>query len=271
MDNLIYQYLDPDFNPENTGEYTLLVKVDGDQLTFAITDKHKLLLLSGKIDLNLVSEPATENDLFSKEYSRCVVGLPFTGFTLVPASLFNPENVADFARFLDVKPTDRVFSQPLDADNQVVFKTDENQVSIIAGKFGARDMIFAPKGWITAVAATEPFHQNLYLNVNAAQVEILNFRDNKLRFYNRFAFESPDELAYYASLVVHELKLQPNDGTLILSGDVNADDDHFKRLADFFGKVEIDTLQPIGLPKEIAAHSILSLTALSLCGSLAVH
>src|ERR1700742_1469135 len=106
MDNLSYQYLDPDFNPENTGEYTLLVKVDAEQLLFAVTDQHKLLLLSDKVDLKLVNEPTGENDLFSKEYGRRVVGLPFTGFTLVPASLFDPEHVADFARFLDVKPAD---------------------------------------------------------------------------------------------------------------------------------------------------------------------
>ena len=84
--------------------------------------------------------------MLSADYSKHIVGIPYTGFTVVPASLFNPEKVADFARFLDVKRDEKVFSQQLDADNQVIFKADNSLVNLVAEKFGVNNIVFAPKG-----------------------------------------------------------------------------------------------------------------------------
>ncbi|HVV54126.1 MAG TPA: DUF3822 family protein, partial [Mucilaginibacter sp.] len=196
-----------------------------------------------------------------------IIGLPFTGFTFVPLSLFNPDKIADFARFLDVKPGEKIFSQPMDEDNQVIFKVDADIASAIDGKFILRDIVFSPKGWITAAADDNPADTGLYLNITGNRVGILNFRDGKLRFFNRFEFETADELAYYAAFVTGELKQQPQDITVVVSGDVLTGDENMKRLSEFFGKVELNQLQPVALPDQAPPHTVLSLTALSLCGS----
>lgn len=267
MDNRNYQYLDHNFDPAQTGDYTLLVRADADNFSFAITDANKLLLLSDQVDLSVLNEPAGENDLLFKNYKQQIIGVSNTGFTLIPASIFNPEKVADFARFLNVKPTEKVFSQPLDTDNQVLFKVKGDFVNILTEKFNTKDVVFGARGWIKAVAGDGPANQYLYLNVTGNLVEILNFRDGKLRFYNNFEFMNGDELAYFSTVVASELQLPDEAVTLVLSGDINPDDQNGSRLAKFFRRVELNATCPVKLPKQLSPNSLLYLTALNLCGS----
>jgi hypothetical protein len=269
MDNLNYQFLDHDFSPAKAGEYTLLVLADDEQFSFAAISGNTLLALSTRLDWSALAEPVAENNLLTLNYGQRIIGLHGSGFTLVPVSVFNPDKAADFARFLDVKDTDKIFSQPLDAENQVIFKIAEKTLAAIDGKFDLNDVVFAPKGWIRATAGGNPTNDNLYLDISGDRVEILNFNDGKLRFYNSFGFENEDELAYFTSLVADELQLPACN--LVLSGDFNADEVKKGRLSQFFGSIEINKLKPVKLPAKFAPHPVLTLTALSLCGSSAEH
>jgi len=271
MDNRNYQYLDHDFDPAKAGNYTLLVQVGGSSFSFAVTDGSKVLVLAEGLDVSQLGESSGEDDLLFKNYRQTIIGLPDTGFTFVPVSLFNPGKVADFARFLDVKPTEKVFSQPLDAENQVIFKINGDLVNIITERFDVKDIVFAANGWIKAVATEGPPNQYLYLNIGGDKVDILNSRDGKLRFYNSFGFQNEDELAYFTSMVAGELQLPAEAITLVLSGDISTDDQNGSRLAKFFNRVELNSVTPVKLPKQFPSHSLLYLTALSLCGSSAEY
>jgi len=128
---------------------------------------------------------------------------------------------------------------------------------------------FSPqKRWIKAIANSNPPDSNLYLEIGKDTIHFLCFSSGKLRFYNAFEFKNEDDLAYFTSFVAEELRLDPQHTTLILSGDVNADDNYMKRLGDFYPKIEINGLKILELPGHIPSHKLLALTALSLCGSL---
>src|SRR5581483_9733958 len=145
------------------------------------------------LHVNELSNKSSEDNLLLKSYGKCIIGVSGNGFTFVPLTVFNPEKVTDFARFLDVKTTEKVFSQPLDPDNQVIFKVNEDLVNAVSKNFDVKDIVFGPKGWVKAIANENPTDQNLYLNISGDQVDILNFKDGKLRFYNRFGFQNEDE------------------------------------------------------------------------------
>src|SRR5438270_523676 len=117
MSNRNYQYLDSDIDPHKAADHTLLVQAGADSFSFAVTDGKRLLLLSGDRSLDELNGPPGDDDLLFRNYSRRIIGVAPTGFTLVPASVFDPGKVADLARFLDVKPNEKIFSQPLDAEN----------------------------------------------------------------------------------------------------------------------------------------------------------
>lgn len=254
-------------NTDQHAGYTLLIRIGLHSFSYAVAGQGRLVVLKENLDLTELSEPSDSNKMLIAEYKQYIVGVPYTGFTLVPASLFNPEKVADFARFLDVKRDEKVFSQVLDADNQVIFKASTALVDLVAEKFGINSIVFAPKGWIKLTAYNSPADNQIFVNVEGDKAEFLNFKEGKLRFYNSFDFMVADELAYYATLVANELQLQPADVTIVLSGGITPDDENGMRLDRFFGKLELNTMSSLSLPEKTMPHDILPLTALSLCGS----
>jgi hypothetical protein len=269
MSNRNYHYRDPEFKPEQTAGYALLVQVEPGSFSYAITGNKKLLALETGVGLDELENPSDNRKFLLHGYNQHIIALPQLGFTFVPTSLFAPDKVADIARFLDVQHDEKVYSQPLDADNQVIFKTNQHSTAIPKKVNSA--FVFPAKGWILAVAHTNPNAQSLYLNIANEHVEILNFREGKLRFYNTFEFRNSDELVYFTSLVAQELGLQNKDITLVVSGEVTPDDNSMKRLAEFFGEVELNSQTLVSLPEEIPSYSVLYLTALSLCGSSEAH
>jgi hypothetical protein len=71
--------------------------------------------------------------------------------------------------------------------------------------FANETIVYRAKGWITAVANNYPTSTDLYLNIENGTVEILNFTDNRLRFYNLFPYKNHEELAYFSAFVADEL------------------------------------------------------------------
>lgn len=191
--------------------------------------------------------------------------MPATGLTLVPKSLFSEDHIADFARFLDVRDTEKVLSHKIDDQNMIVYKTGAKLVDLVE-KLSLRNTTYTAEGWVKAIAKSNPSNSNLYLNIIADVVQILYYSSGKLRFYNTFEFKSPDELVYFTTFVAEELGLKPQSTTLVLSGDISASDNNMGRLVDFYPKIEISTLKVVEIPEQVASHKILALVALSLCG-----
>lgn len=267
MADQVYNYRDP-----NTGiyqvndQYILLLQVYPESVSYAVVYQNKLIACCDNCDHKILIEPGQTHEFLNYEYKNIVVALPSTGFTLVPNALYNADRVADIARFLDVKLREKVFAQPLDDENHIVFKANEELIKKVE-KFDLQNIAYISKGWIKAIEANNPQSYNLYLNFDKQQVEMAFFRNGKLRFYNTFSFHNPDELVYYTGLVAKELQLEQRTTNLVVSGDINSDDKNTTRLAEFFNGIEINQLKLIELPAEAHSHQLLSLTALSLCVS----
>ncbi len=267
MSNQNYHYRNPDFNAGQTDGCTLLVQLGTVTFSYAVISEAGLQVLEDNISLAELIEPSEAHQLIFGNYKESIIGLPQNGFTFVPYGLFKPELVSDFARFLDVKSDEKVFSQPLDNHNQMIYKVKESIADIIAEKFDVKNTVFPAKGWINAAAKNEPANNDIFLNVENDKVSLLNFKDGKLRFYNTFEYKTTDELVYFALFVADELKIQSQNAKLILSGNITQGDESSTRLNKFFGKTELNNQEIIDLPEEIPSHAVLTLTALSLCGS----
>jgi hypothetical protein len=257
---------DSSFNLYQAYSYTLLIQVEPASFSYAVVHDNRLLTFNLDCDLDELAHPKLLTDLLTAAYKKVVIGLPATGLTLVPKSLFSEEHAGDFARFLDVKETEKVFAQPLDEDNVIIYKTDEQLVSAVK-KFGLQNTVYTAKGWIKAIAKSSPPDSNLYLNVGKDYVQFLYYSSYKLRFYNTFEFKNPDELVYFTAFVAEELNLRSSATTLVVSGDIAYGDTYLTRLTDFYPKIEINGLKVAELTGQIASHKLLALVALSLCES----
>jgi hypothetical protein len=266
MSEYNYNYHDDDFSLDKAQSYTLLIQIDKTTFTYAVANENKLIAIADNHPLDELSNPEELLDLLSANFKNVVIGLPATGFSLLPQTVFNADKLTDLARFLDVKADEKVLSQPLDNRNVIIYKTPETILNA-ADEFGLRNTVYTSKGWLNALARNQPGDRDLYININGSTAEIANFNFDKLRFYNAFEFTTEDDLAYFVSMVADDLNLQPAYTHLYISGDVDAGNEKITRLAEFFGKVEMNTTTILQIPREIEGHKILSLTALSLCVS----
>ncbi|ASU35116.1 DUF3822 family protein [Mucilaginibacter xinganensis] len=254
------------FNLYQAYSYTLLLQIEATSFSYAVVNETNLLVSAQNCDLQELVQPMALNDLLSATYKKVIIGMPASGLTLIPNSLFREEHVSGFARFLDVKDNDKVFAQNLDDVNAIIYKTNDYLVSLVE-KFGLKNTVYTAKGWIKAIEKSIPQNNNLYLDISTGRVQFLYFALNTLRFYNSFEFKSDDELAYFTTFVTEELNLKPQFITLVISGDVIPGDKNLARLASFYPKIELNSMKILELPGQMASHKFLALAALSLCGS----
>ena len=106
-------YTDNSFNLYQAYSYTLLLQVDATSFSYAVVYQNRLLVSAQNCSLNELARPQQLADLLSATYKKIIIGLPATGLTLVPKTLFSEEHIAAFARYLDVKETEKVLAQPL--------------------------------------------------------------------------------------------------------------------------------------------------------------
>ena len=98
--------------------------------------------------------------------------------------------------------------------------------------------------------------------------QLFYFQFKDVLFYNKFEFKSEDDLAYYAAFVITELDLYAQNVHLKLSGNIKLNDSYSLRLAEFFPEVVFFNPALLELHAQIAPQQVLTLAALSLCGSL---
>jgi hypothetical protein len=263
-------YTDTSFNLYQAYSYTLLLQVEASTFSYAVVNGNRLLVSAQNCDLDELAHPKQLSELLTATYKNVIIGMPAVALTLVPKPLFNEEFIAEFARLLDVKENEKVFAQTLDDQNIIIYKTKDELVAAVE-KFNLQNTVYTAQGWVKAIANSNPPDSNLYVEVGKDNVQFLYFSAGKLRFYNAFEYKNEDELAYFTSFVAEELKLKPQQTTLVLSGDIAVGDKNMKRLGDFYPKIEINGLKILELPGQIPSHKFLALAALSLCGSSEEH
>lgn len=264
MTEQTYTYRDSTLNLNQAGNYTLLLQVNTQTFDYAIVDHGVMVACETNCNTDELTKPDRLFAQLNAEYKNVVIGLPASGFTLIPTPLFDAEHIADIAKLLDVKDNENVLAQPLDADNYVVYKTDKQLVESITS-FDVKNIAFAAKGWLNAIERSSPSNGYLFLNFEEGQVEYAYYKGNKLRFYNKFEFANIDELVYYTLLVSNELELKQQNTTLVVSGSITTGDINYRTLAQYYSNIRLNTIETVELPDDIRSHQILSLSALYLC------
>ncbi|MBK0378938.1 DUF3822 family protein [Mucilaginibacter segetis] len=261
-----FKYTDEELNLDQAHHYTLLLQLNAQSFSYAIIFEKKLLAWAENCPPEELKNPQEYKDILTADYKKVITGLPTTGFTLLPTTLFDDTRVADMARLLDVKETEKVYAQSLDNENFIIYKVDEALVPN-GEYFDISNTVYQGKGWINLIAANNSGNNNLYVNMDEGVAEFLFFKENKLRFYNFFSYTNSEELAYYSAFVAEELSLNMKQTNLILSGDINATDSSFTYLEKFFGTVKLNDIYPLEMPEQVVPHKLLTLAALSLCAS----
>ncbi|MCJ8211083.1 DUF3822 family protein [Mucilaginibacter sp. RS28] len=259
-------YFSDHFSIENAKYSTLLLQVRKDDFSFAIIFQNKLNVYGRYYPLQELADPKDLGEFLLQQYQQVIIGLTPDVFTIVPSELYKEDLIANYARFLDVSPHEKVYKEQLDNENLIFYKDADQLTPVLTQRHKYYKIISYHKGWINAIAANEQNWQNLFLDIQHNRVSLVYFKNNKLRFLNGFDFNSREELVYFTALVANELHLSQNNLKLILSGDVTQGDEFHLGLNEFFQRVEISqTALPVELSVEALPQQVLALTSLLKC------
>tara|TARA_B110000014_G_scaffold127889_1_gene88153 strand:- start:2639 stop:3475 length:837 start_codon:yes stop_codon:yes gene_type:complete len=237
---------------EKTSNIKLSIHISLNGLSFCIID-----LISNEIDflrtyslsknttpkelLKTLKKGFKENNELSNSFSSVKIIHYNNLSTVVPEPLFDNNNALNYLKFNskilqnDYAAYDEIFNNecvnvyiPYVNINNYIFKMFDSFVynhysSIILEKVKLNE-----KNTITP---------SLYLNINSNHMELIYFVKNKLIFYNRFDFSTKEDIIYYLLFTIDQLKLNPEEIPLVITGNISEDDDNYKIIYEYIRNV----------------------------------
>jgi hypothetical protein len=70
-------------------------------------------------------------------------------------------------------------------------------------------------------------------------MELTYFLKNKLMFYNRFDFATKEDVIYYLLFTIDQLKLNPEEIPVVITGNISEDNDNYKIIYKYVRNVSI--------------------------------
>ena len=163
--------------------------------------------------------------------------------TVVPGVLFDKNNTLSYLKFNskilqnDYVAYDKIFNNecvnvyiPYVNINNYIFKIFDVFV------YNHYSSIILEKVKLIEKNATTP---TLYLNINENHMELIYFAENKLVFYNRFDFNSTEDLIYFLLFTLDQLKLNPEEIPMVITGNISENDDNYRIIYKYVRNVSI--------------------------------
>ena len=152
--------------------------------------------------------------------------------TLVPKPLFDETNLVDYLKFnTQILKTDFITYDPLSIEDlMVVYVPLVNINNFIFERFGSFVYKHSATILLNRVLTLEKNSKSLkmYLNIENSHFEIIVVDNNKLKFYNRFEYNTKEDFIYYLLFTAEQLQLNPEEFPVVLMGSVDKNDPLFK-------------------------------------------
>lgn len=189
---------------------------------------------------------ATENPLFQEKNWHAVrVSISNQHFTLVPETLYDPEHQADYLRLhSQVSQQDEILAyrhSGLEAVN--IFAIDAYVYEALQKVFPERkvQIIHQTSALIKSILhqANRLTERKLYVFVERNYVTVLVAGQSGLEFCNIFHYLSPEDFIYYIIFVMQEMKLNPEQETITVWGDITHDSTLFTTLQKYIRHIKL--------------------------------
>ena len=237
---------------EKTSNIKLSIHISLNGLSFCIID-----LISNEIDflrtyslsknttpkelLKTLKKGFKENNELSNSFSSVKIIHYNNLSTVVPEPLFDKNNALSYLKFNskilqnDYAAYDEIFNNecvnvyiPYVNINNYIFKMFDSFV------YNHYSSIILEKVKLNEKNTATP---SLYLNINSNHMELIYFVKNKLIFYNRFDFSTKEDIIYYLLFTIDQLKLNPEEIPLVITGNISEDDDNYKIIYEYIRNV----------------------------------
>ncbi|MEZ4797657.1 MAG: DUF3822 family protein [Flavobacteriaceae bacterium] len=163
--------------------------------------------------------------------------------TLVPKSLFNEDNLADYLKFnAKILNNDYItFDDLTQGDIVNVYVPYVNINNFLYDSFGDFEFNHFSTLLLNAVFSIHKKKEEttMYVNVSKNHFEIVVVKGNSLILYNTFEYKTKEDFIYYILFTSEQLELNPEEFPLILVGNISENDELYNMAYTYIRHVSI--------------------------------
>ncbi|NQT76261.1 MAG: DUF3822 family protein [Bacteroidetes bacterium] len=244
----IHSYSDPGLDKQKYYEYDLFIRMNADGFSFCIldTNTNKYLHLESfdlmeagarrpvpgegtNTDPSALIRLLEENmNWLSSSFNNTRIIYDEGRSTLVPEALFDKKeeetvyafNVARESKHHQVLHHDHIKT----ANAFSVYGIPSRIDDLIAKKFPEALVFHYSTAFIQSLFLkymNQDTENVLFVNTAASRLDLLRITANKLNYYNSFTYHTAEDFMYYLIFVVEQLKLNPENIELIMTGELD--------------------------------------------------
>ncbi|MEA1784916.1 DUF3822 family protein [Arenibacter sp. GZD96] len=195
-----------------------------------------------------------KNNIKKVSFSEIVVVHRNNLFSLVPKSLFDPKELANYLKFnTKILANDHLaYDEIENHDMMNVYIPFVNINNYIYDLFGEFDFVHNGTVLIQSLLNLPATTKDTicYVHVLENQMDITLIAGKKLVLYNSHNFETKDDFLYYILFTLEQLKLQPETTIVKLFGTIEEDDDIYTCCCAYLKQISIfiptHTTYPLG-------------------------
>lgn len=262
------QFIDRDYQPDNTKNNRLSIQLRLDGFSFAQIDSitKKVLLIedynvplmlgeeavyqSEKVTLRL-EDFLAERKINGADYKSVHLVFDTNYFTLIPSVLFKKEQAGDYLRQVHQVPENFMLRTDelsfLETTN--VYAVYAPQFYSLSDHFSKMETKHASTVFIQQMTLVQKKRKGaaLYVEVGTNQMYILAFNQDKLLFSNTFSFKEKEDFIYFILLVYNQLDFKPETTPLFFSGNIDRTSPLYAIAYQYIGLLDFPKAEQSGL------------------------
>lgn len=248
--------LDETLDINITRSYHLSIQIDLNGFSFCMLDmtRNKYVALKHYSYDSISDDPESNiREIFKKDefLTRDFKGskLIYTSkkSTLIPDPLFNKNNLKDYFTFnhsLHNSEDQVLYNRVKNGEAYVVFAVPGFLPSLAKDYFPDVQMYHQSTPLIENIFLTRRTKKDqvsIFMNVSEELIDIAVIDGKKMNLYNCFSYKDENDLIYFTLYVFEQLKLDPENTEMVLSGRITKTMKHYEILKKYIRHIRFDS------------------------------
>lgn len=268
---------DEKFNPAQSREMELLIKITPKRISYAIVSDREnslLLLYDAPIAQSVeddLSDLLINNDYLRLPFAKIKASVQTLNFTFIPLQYYTRDNMSGYEQIIQASDDTKTFVSTINAESvNCVIALEMNTIAPLIGAFSLLRLLSQAEPLIQGgLKVKSALRDKLVLQFNEDSFEVYAHIADKFVLYNLYAFENAEDFNYYLILVMQQLAIDADKTSIILAGDITTEDANYKRIEKYFSNISFaDSSEFTTFSthfNSIPKHKYFSLISLLLC------
>jgi len=257
-----FKFDDDSFNAADAKHIELCIHCGVNRISYALFDQdNDYCVRLESLDPNIKQHPGSLN--YNEAYLRSIehlvknekwenknfqsvkILIDNEHYTLVPNALFQDKEEEKFL----------AINQEIFAEKEHVFRNDNIKAQDLVNVFVLPASLIKALGKIFPAAIIKHYisllldkvdHSGLIVNLGNTYLDIISFKDTKLRFCQSYQFKSKEDILYHILHVMNHLGLDTKREPVTLLGEIDQGSDNYLFLKDYIKRIDL-----IGKPADL--------------------